>query len=160
MRFLTKTSGWCLPMLVLALASTAQAQTHESLDLDPVESALDERIEAFFKNVNLPAVTVRQALDDLLVDGPLAASDDRATLVEEIEQITDRYGAMLAAELIDAQRVGDDVILLKYLYKCEDYPLVWRFSFYRRPSLEGMSENGMWNVIGVRFDTQIEPEGF
>lgn len=147
-------------MLVLALASTAQAQTDGRQDLDPVESALDERIEAFFNNVNLPMVTVRQALDDLLVDGPLAASDDRATLVEEIEQITERYGPMLAAELLETQRVGNDVVLLKYLYKCEDYPIVWRFSFYRRPALEGTSENSPWNVIGIRFDTQIEPEGF
>ena len=147
-------------MLVVALASTARAQTNEGPDLNPVESALDERIEAFFNNIHLQEVTVRQALDELLVGGPLAESDDRTMLIEEIEQITDKYGEMLAAELIETQRVGSDVVLLKYIYKCEDYPIVWRFSFYRRPTLDGTAESGKWNVISIRFDTRIEPEGF
>jgi len=48
-------------------------------------------------------------------------------------------------------------VFLRYLYKCEDFPVVWTFGFYRpisRPDTP--PDETAWRVILVRFDTEVE----
>src|SRR5690606_3269274 len=102
---------------------------------------------------------VDDAYEDLLVGSRLATQDNAiATFVEKTRQIEDLYGRFDSFERIDARRVGRDLALLKYLYKSEDFPVVWYFTFFRtgNPSpsdpLRGPED---WKVIALRFDTQF-----
>ena len=54
--------------------------------------------------------------------------------------------------------IGNDLVLMKYLYKCETFPVVWYFTFYRTsPRGERTADTGdSWRVIIVRFDTELE----
>ena len=48
-------------------------------------------------------------------------------------------------------------LLLKYLFKCEAFPVVWYFTYYRDFShSRTASEDENWVIIAVRFDTQLE----
>ena len=55
-------------------------------------------------------------------------------------------------------RAGNEsLILMKYLYKCEDFPVVFYFTFYRKPERGDLpAEKNDWRVIIVRFDTELE----
>ena len=78
-------------------------------------------------------------------------------LVDAASKLPDQYGAFVAAEQVRRKQVGNDLVLLTYLYKAERYPVVWRFAFYRpRPS-------DKWTVVSLRFDSKLldlegEPE--
>ena len=47
---------------------------------------------------------------------------------------------------------------MKYLFKCEKFPVVWYFTYYRDFSRAGGED--YWVVISVRFDTQVELLGY
>ena len=89
---------------------------------------------------------------DILADGPLAGRTEAIDrLVARFEEIQKDSGKYSMAESILEKRVGTDLILLKFLYKAENYPVVWYFTFYRRPS-----DKTKWIVISLRFDTRLE----
>lgn len=69
-----------------------------------------------------------------------------------------RYGEYRTFERIATKRVGSDLALLKSLYKCEHFPVVWYFTFYRTPQrIEGAAGSaGAWRVVIVRFDADVE----
>lgn len=55
--------------------------------------------------------------------------------------------------------VGKDVVLLKYLYKCEKFPVVWYVAYYRDFTRAVTASDDRWVVISIRFDTQVEALG-
>jgi hypothetical protein len=55
--------------------------------------------------------------------------------------------------------IGRDLVLLRYLYKGENFPVVWYFTFYRTTAA-GETGPGTWRTIAVRFDTDLELLGF
>jgi hypothetical protein len=143
-----------LAALAAASLDPSRAQIAESRDGGPV-AATSARVTTFFESLGGKAAALEKALAELLADGPLAA---RTTAVEsllaETRKLEGRYGKYRAAERIAAKRVGDDVIVLSYLTKCDSFPVVWHFTFYRdqRPAVTPAT----WNVIAVRFDTDVE----
>jgi hypothetical protein len=81
------------------------------------------------------------------------------SVVEDAEKVNERFGEYRGFEQIEARRIGQDLVIMKYLYKCESSPVVWYFTFYRPPQ-QGSDMTGTttsdWMVIGVRFDTDLE----
>jgi hypothetical protein len=57
-------------------------------------------------------------------------------------------------EKIDSRRVATDLVVMKYLYKCERFPVVWYFTFYR--SAAAGAANGQWAIVTIRFDAELE----
>lgn len=135
-----------------AFVSIAPAQ-EENISNDPVVIELDRRVEQF-----LEAVSDNEedsAFQGLLLGSQLLEQEDEyQALVEASKQIENRYGAYYDSERVSAKRVGADLVLLKYLFKCERFPVIWYFAFYRQTRTA--SPGGDWVVISLSFDTQVE----
>jgi len=123
---------------------------------DPVLVAIDARVSQFLEGVSMGQA--QSAYPELLAGSRLLKQTDALKdLIEKTNELEQKYGRYRAFEQIAAKRIGGDLVLLKYLYKCEDFPVVWYFTFYRTPSPgEAAAENEIWRVITVRFDTELE----
>ena len=144
-----------LAVVSIHCGSGVSAQT--TAEKDPTLVQLQETVDGLFANLKSPQVTPEAALAEFLTGGPLAASEQHKALAEKYRSLQERFGKVVGVEKIDAKRVGNDLVLLKYLNKFETYPVVWYFAFYRdfkHPS--GAAEAGNWVLISVRFDTRLE----
>ena len=123
---------------------------------DPEIDKLNARVSQFLEGVSLG--TTKTAYEQLLAASPLLKQTEAVEeLVRKTDQLKDRYGKYLEFEPIASRRVGKDLVLLRYLYKCEDFPVVFYFTFYRTPRSDIPTEkNATWRVIIVRFDTELE----
>jgi hypothetical protein len=123
---------------------------------DPLPD-LQKRVDTFFLAFSTPGADPKTAFGDLLAGGPLEKSEDVKKLVDEVRKFDERFGLFVEAEQISARRVGKDLVLLKYLYKGQKFPVVWHFVYYRVPNKLGPSRP--WSIISVRFDTRLEMLG-
>jgi hypothetical protein len=141
-------------LLAAASIDRSRAQIGQPRDDDPVAAA-SARVTTFFESLGGKGAALEKALAELLLDGPLAARKAAVeSLLAETRKLEGRYGKYRVAERITAKRVGDDVVVLTYLTKCDNFPVVWHFTFYRdqRPT----ATPAAWHVIAVRFDTDVE----
>ncbi len=140
---------------MLAAGQTAPGQD-AAAETDPVVVALHDRATRFLEGVSMGEA--RTAYPKLLAGSPLLKQTDAIKeLVQQTDELGTKYGRSWAFERISAKRAGKDLVLMKYLYKCESFPVVWYFTFYRTPATgETGTENGTWRVVIVRFDTQLE----
>jgi hypothetical protein len=130
---------------------------------DPVIGALHEKVAQFLEGVSLGTPTATStAYQALLAGSPLQKQAQAVeALIEKTDRLQEQFGPYREFEQIAARRVGNDLVLLKYLYKCESFPVVWYFTFYRTPRADVPPEkNDTWRVIIVRFDTELELLGF
>lgn len=146
-----------LALVACGLHGVAAAQATDATT-EEIVAAADLRAKAFLDNLSNKQTPVEQTFDALLKGGPLAGKKQAIeALVARSAGLESRYGQFRAAERIEAKRIGTDVLLAKYLYKCDNFPVVWYFTFYRdqRPAT-ATSTTRSWSVIAVRFDTEIE----
>jgi hypothetical protein len=119
---------------------------------------LEEKVVQFLNGVS--AGEAQTAYQALLAGSRLAAPDKAEAfkkLVETTDELEKKFGPFREFEQIGSKRVGKDLVLLKYLYKCEQFPVLWYFAFYRPPSAgETANDNAAWRVVSVRFDTKLE----
>ena len=125
--------------------------------------AADPTIEALHKNVisvffeNVKSGSIEAAYSELFGGEQLGTEKDRAELVKETKKIQDTYGAYRGFEPVYTRRVGNDLVFVKYLYKCEKFPVLWHITFYRSSaSSEAGSDSGTWQVVSIRFDTDLD----
>jgi len=124
---------------------------------DPVLEALDGKVKLFLEAISMGES--QAAYQKLLAGSRLAKQTDAVKgLVERARDFKTRFGEYRSFERIAAKRVGNDLVLVKYLYKCEHFPVVWYFTFYRPPQqVQATSETAeAWRVVTVRFDTELE----
>ncbi len=124
---------------------------------DPEIELLNRRVSQFFEEVSQNSAA--RAFRELLVGSRLLAlseNDKVEELAAKASQLTDRFGEYRKYERIHAKRIGEDLVLMKYLYKCEHFPVVWYFTFYRAPGELPSESVDAWRVIIVRFDTELE----
>ena len=142
-------------LLLLLLPSFLRAQDVPATK-DPAFAALEGRISQFFEDVS--SGQTQNAFQSLLTGSPLAKQTEALkTLIEKTKELQTKYGQYRAFEQIGARRVGSDLVLMKYLYKCQQAPVVWYFAFYRSAGVgDPPSEKDNWRVITVRFDTDLE----
>lgn len=132
----------------------AQGTTFAPLDQ---HKELDDRIKNFFEEIILNSNSSK-AFDDLLPVSSVAGNrtiDDMKTKLNDIKK---QFGEFRSFERIDVKSWGEDLVVVKYLLKCDSHPVVWTFTFYRRPSLSSSSTSpaGPWNVVGLHFDTNLD----
>jgi hypothetical protein len=149
-------SGWWGALALLWTTSAFAQGPNALLASDPDIQRLDGQVRQFFGM--LAEGRVNEAFDGLLTDSPaLERSPSIADLKKNAQEVERRFGPHLGHEQVRARRVGQDVIVLKYLYKCERFPVVWYFTFYRTADVDEATVPSMtWRLITVRFDTQIE----
>jgi hypothetical protein len=125
--------------------------------VDPVVEQLHEKVSLFLESISHGSAL--NAFEKFLIGSPLLkkTADSRA-LVKKTGEFTGLYGEYRAFERISAKRIGNDLVLMKYLYKCETFPVVWYFTFYRTPPRGERPADtvGSWRAIIVRFDTELE----
>ena len=143
-----------LSVLLLCSSGGRVAIAQEASDTD-VEK-LKARVSQFLEGVSLG--TTKTAYDQLLAGSPLLKKTEAVDdLVQKTDQLKDTYGQYLEFEPIASRRVGKGLVLLRYLYKCESFPVVFYFTFYRTPRSDiPMEKTDGWRVIIVRFDTELE----
>jgi len=146
-----------LLVLTLGCDKTVLAQATEGEE-DPVLTVLDVKIDALFQNLADDGVTVEDALAEFLADSPLEKQAEAVKdLADRAKGLDKQFGQFVAAERVAAKRVGKDLVLLKYLYKAKNYPVVWYFTYYRDfDNTDPTDEAGNWKIIAVRFDTRLE----
>ncbi len=118
---------------------------------------LHGRIRSFFENLTETGKGPKKALEEILKNSPLGA-DEKLTgeLADKMKDINSRYGACVSFEEVGTKSVGNDLIIIRYLYKCENYPVIWYFTFYRpRPkTADTVARN--WTLIGLRYDSNLD----
>lgn len=151
---------WIGLLAIVALGQPTFALAQNTAQDDAVVSALSGELTNFFTSVS--AGEVKDAYETLLADSQLAKRDRQEQLTALIKKTTDlptTYGPFHSFERITAKRVGTDLVIFKYLYKCENFPIVWHMVFYRdlreRTSDTSAGFND-WRVISIRFDTDLE----
>lgn len=153
---------FCVTLCLLGIsggtwAAGATAAQEAPAAKDTVIDALDARARLFLEAVSQG--DTQKACDDLLRGSPLLLKQAEAvkTLIKQTNELPARFGRYCNFERIAARQIGQDLVVMKYLYKCEDFPIVWYFTFYRPPSRnETPTDDVAWRVITVRFDTQLE----
>ena len=130
---------------------SAQVATETDLGL------LHGRIRTFFENLTEPGKGPKKALEEILKSSPLGADEKlSAELAEKMKDISTRYGACVSFEEVGTKSVGSDLIMIRYLYKCENYPIIWYFTFYRPRPKTGETVTRNWTLIGLRYDSNLD----
>lgn len=146
-------AGACLALLLASLPASAQ----ESLDSDARREValLQTKVEDFFVALTDKSTGPATAVRSLVADGPLKLrTEEVAKLIDQASRLEQRYGVYTGSESVTAKAVGSDLILLRYLYKAEKFPVVWEFTFYRTEIGTGLKRD--WALIALKFDTQLE----
>lgn len=122
---------------------------------DPVIKARRDKLAVFFENIKSDSVGT--AYEELLGTTQLGTEEDRAKLEDETAKIKTIYGAYRGFKPVYTKRVGDDLIFMKYLYKCERFPVLWHITFYRASTNGDLgADTQPWQVISIRFDTNLD----
>lgn len=122
--------------------------------------ALQATIKTFFETISDEAAGPQKGLEELLKNSPLLREEKDKTiqaLSNNIREISRRFGAYLSFEPIGVKTIGRDLVVLRYLYKCQDYPVVWYFTFYRPISptpAEGMTARP-WSLVYFYYDSNL-----
>lgn len=140
----------CSAALLLIFGPAAsRAQRGQSDRESNEEIAVLGEVEDFL--YRLARRDLEDAYNQLLVGSPFANQK------EQVEQLTARtemllaaYGDFVGIERIDVRRVGQSLAYVRYLYKTEELPVVWFFTYYQ------VEAGANWKLVAVRFDTNLE----
>jgi hypothetical protein len=131
-------------------SSGASAETNR-------ETALDIRIGSFFET--LKRGKSPSAFEELLLHSPLgsaSAGSQIAELQNQVDELRKDFGDILNWEESETKRMGKDVVVVQYILKYEQCPVLWSFVFYRAPtSAPSMTMTNPWILVELRFDTNI-----
>lgn len=152
------TNGWrwlslgVIGLLIVSSSRLALKGQEDNRD----DSQLERQVNAFYEGVM--AGGPNDAYDRLLAGTQIGARDE---LVRDLKtktgELESRYGRYRGFERLETRRLGQDLVLLRYVLKCENYPVLWHFTFYRAtPATDGTSLRDNWKLISLKFDTQFE----
>ncbi|MDO5552988.1 MAG: hypothetical protein Q4G68_04435 [Planctomycetia bacterium] len=134
---------------------TVQAQNavFSETELAPIRS----NIRSFFENLSDSNKGAKKALEELLKSSPLSGDEKTATdLAAKMKDIHVRFGNYLSFEEAGLKMIGTDVVVVRYLYKCQNYPVVWYFTWYRPPTKTTDVVSRNWTLIGMRYDSNLD----
>ncbi|NUQ61071.1 MAG: hypothetical protein HUU20_01195 [Pirellulales bacterium] len=146
----------CAILLSLVWAPAAIGQD----TANPMVESLHVRAFQFLEKVAQDQPEI--AYQDLLRDSPLMKQFDQSDalkkLVEKTKDLQVKYGECRKIERVAVKKAGENLVVLRYLYECEYFPVVWHFAFYRTPSRDNLPTpvDQPWRLITVRFDTEPE----
>jgi hypothetical protein len=142
----------CLLLLCLGQPCPSPAQGTS----DPEIEGLDRRVKQFLEGVMTG--NAQAAYQQLLAGSQFAKQTEAVNaLVDKTRELKTKYGDCHGYEQVAVKRIGKDVVVLKYLYQCEHFPIVWHVTFYRSPQRgDSGDDNNSWRVVILRFDTDLE----
>lgn len=148
-----------LGVSTLVLVTTQAQGQGPDVSVDATVTRLHSKISVFFADVAGEQLTAAEAYAKLLQESPLSKPNRKQqidAIVRRTKLLESRFGTYRGYERIAAKPVGKDVIVMKYLYKCQDFPVVWYFTFYRDLAGNAAAEGGRWFVVAIRFDADVE----
>lgn len=122
---------------------------------------LDDKVKLFFEEI-ISNSNATKAFEDFLRAGSGSSVSNNQSITEmksKLDEIRNQFGDFKDFEKIDTKPFGKDLVIFRYLLKSDNHPVVWTLTFYRRPSsLTGStsSVSSPWNVVGLRFDTNLD----
>ncbi len=151
-------SVWLLAGVLLMLgigATPAKAQVP-----DPVLDFLSTKATDFLGGIGSEE-GITKSFDVLLKLSPLQNDQEKMqTMIARTKELRSKYGEFRKVTPLSSRRVGDNLVLLKYLYECDRYPVIWYFTYYRTfKATETPREDEGWVLVAVRFDTDLESLG-
>lgn len=139
---------------VLAIAGMSRAQEPLSDELQAEVSILQGRVDLFFRQLADKSLDPERPVREIVGSGPLKDRNDEINrLIDQIPLLDQRYGVYTGHEAIGVKALGSDLVLLRYLYKAERFPVIWHFAFYRS-TVAGLKRD--WTLVLLRFDTKLE----
>lgn len=124
------------------------------------EATLDPKIVSFFET--LKRGNSLSAFDDLLYQSPLGSSSagsQTSELQKQVDELRKDFGDILNWDKYETKRMGEDVVVIQYILKYEQCPVIWSFAFYRKPttasSVTITNPSNPWVLVELRFDTHI-----
>ena len=143
-------------LVLVGLVPRATAQERTPQQQAEVEK-LQAGIEDFFKGFSSPTIGPEQAFTTLVGKGPLKGKNEElAKLVEKAGKLEGNYGRYTGHDAASVKTVGSDLVILRYLFKAERFPVVWHFYYYRAGNGAMPAGKGEWNLIEIRFDTNLD----
>jgi len=140
---------------------------NERLKAQPVSDSdvtvSERRVQTFFETLTSkdPGETAR-AYGELFQGSPIAYGADDV-INEMVKNTNDLISnKRWNFEPLDTRKVGKDLILIRYLYKGDAFPVVWQFTFYRsqinnpRSGDGGTMTSSQWDCIGAKFHTNLD----
>ena len=132
---------------------------------DPTsERELDQRIQSFF--VALIRDNPSQGIDELLRRSVFSSSGVDSSSVDQLRNNIDKakteFGEIIYYEKYGAKRVGEDVFVIRYILKYDRHPVMWKFTFYRKPSnasslvLSTSAVPNPWLLTEIRFGSDMD----
>ena len=158
-----KRIGGCAALMMLiglffAGPLVAQTPTSGTATAASEYDALHAAVKTFFENISDPAGGPKKGLEEILKSSPLAGEEKEKTIAalsNNIREISLRYGAYLSFESIGVRAIGRDLVVLRYLYKCQNYPVVWYFTFYRPTTAGVETANRPWLLVHFYYDSNL-----
>ena len=156
-------TGFALALLCLAQASNAQQAAPRAAANSPaplvitseapasparpqVDEAISKLIGSFFEA--LAANQIDKAYERLTLNTKIAEQPkDIATLRAKTQQAIQFFGEIRGHELVAVKNIGTHLLGATYLSLGKDFPLRWRFYFYR--------SDGPWRLIDIRVDDRL-----
>jgi len=129
----------------------------------PADTSRDEfgpRILSFFETLRRGHSTL--AFDALLQGSPLiSAPESGVQLIElrtRVEDSQEQFGNIFDWERLETKRIGANIALVRYVLLYDHYPVIWTFTFYRKPPLTTSTTvpNPNWVLITIHFDTDMK----
>ena len=146
----------CVLLLLVPAAIAQEPSSNGESDL--VVAQLEERVAQFLEGLSRGKVA--ESYTELLRDSSLskpAQAEALKTLIDRTRELERKYGKYRGYDRVDARRIGKDLVLLRYLYKCDEFPVVWYVTYYRDfKRSDVIADANAWVVISVRFDTDLE----
>lgn len=154
---------WGVVILLLAIVvgrdsapspSVAEAQTAATgAEIEALRAAIGN----FFENLSDPNRGPRKAFEGLTKNTTLGDNEKLTSgLVDNLKQVSSNFGAYVGYEPVGVKSVGSDLIEFRYLYKCQNHPVVWRFIYYRPRPNSADPTSVSWTLLGVRFDSDLD----
>jgi len=149
-------------MLFLATFRVVQVDAQSpgsATDTSRETTLIDTRIVSFFDT--LKRGNSSSAFEEILYQSPLGSSSAGSQISELQKQVDESrkdFGDILNWEKYDTKRMGEDVVVVQYILKHDQFPVIWSFAFYRKPASASsmtMTNPNPWVLVELRFDTNI-----
>ena len=125
---------------------SAPAIVKEIPAIPQVDNSVRQQVDAFF--AALEDHKIDDAYNNLTKDTKIAQrSTDVATLKSKTQQAIEMFGDILGHDLVEVKSVRTHLVRVTYLSLGKDYPLRWRFYFYKSAAT--------WRLIDIRVDDRL-----
>lgn len=145
-------------MATAILAASVHGQEQREQASEAELRALENQVDTFLAEFENPDVGPSLAVREFVRSSPLEKrGEPLEKLIQQAGRLKDSYGKFTEHELVSVKSFGKDVVVLRYLLKAEQFPIVWHFYFYRPPkSGTTMLDSPKFTLIELRFDTNLD----